>query len=205
MSGPAAAADLVIVDNAMLDPAPAANWTGFYAGAFLGGHLGTVIQYQCTGICSGNFPLNGIIGGIEAGYDYQFDPNWVIGGFVQLPLLRPTGSTTITGGTFTVEPQWAVNAGVRVGYAMDAFLPYAFVGVSPVNTKVTASFGPAPTATHVGLSAGVGLEAKVTENFSVDGRYTYTTLGGQSYNWGGGASQYGENAHNFSVGVKYRF
>ena len=205
-AAPVAAADLIIADSAMYDPAPAANWTGFYAGAFVGGHAGTVIQYSCSGTCSGNFPLNGLIGGLEAGYDYQFDPNWVIGGFVQLPLLKPTGSVTIGGGVFTVEPQWAINGGVRVGYAYENFLPYAFVGVAVVNTKVTSSFnGSAPTATHVGLSAGVGLEAVLADNITIDGRYTYTTLGAQTYNWGGGASQYGENAHNFTVGLKYRF
>ena len=206
-AGPAAAADLIIADSAMYDTAPAANWTGFYAGAFVGGHAGTVIEYQCAGICSGDFPLTGLIGGLEAGYDYQFDENWVIGGFVQLPLLKPTGSATIGGGvaTFTVQPQWAINAGARVGYAVDAFLPYAFVGVAIVNNSVTSSFGTTSTATHTGLSAGVGLEATVVDNVSIDGRYTYTTLGQQTYNWGGGPSQYGENSHNFTVGVKYRF
>lgn len=206
---PAAAADLLIVDDAMYDPAPAANWTGFYAGAFIGGHAGTVIEYQCAGLaCAGNFPLTGLIGGLEAGYDYQFDENWVIGGFVQLPLLKPTGSTTIGGGvaTFTVQPQWAVNAGARVGYAVDAFLPYAFVGIAIVNNSVLNSFtGTTSTATHTGLNAGVGLEANLLDNVTIDGRYTYSTLAQQTYNWGFGASQYGENSHNFTVGLKYRF
>ncbi len=207
-AAPASAADLIVVDDTMYDPAPVASWTGFYAGAVLGGHLGTVVQYSCTGLCSGNFPLNGGIGGLEAGYDHQLDANWVLGGFLQLPLLRPTGSATIGGGiaTFTVTPQWAVNGGVRLGYAFDALLPYAHAGVAVVNTSVSNSAtGTSSSATHLGLSVGVGLEAMVTDHIALDGRYTYTTLGAQTYNWGGGASQYGENAHNFTLGVKYRF
>jgi len=207
-TAPVAAADLLVVDNTMYDPAPVADWTGFYAGAILGGHLGTVVQYSCTGLCSGNFPLNGAIGGVEAGYDYQLDPNWVVGGFVQLPLLRPTGSPTIGGGlaTFAVTPQWAINTGVRLGYAFNAFLPYAHVGLAVANTSVSNSFtGTSSSAIHTGLSLGVGVEAMVTDNIAVDGRYTYTTLGAQAYDWGGGASQYGENAHNLTLGVKYRF
>jgi outer membrane immunogenic protein len=202
---PASAANLIInTSNAMYDPAPAANWTGFYAGAFIGAHAGTVVEYVCSGVCAGNFPLSGLIGGLEAGYDYQLDQNWVLGGFVQLPLLKPTGSAT-AGATFTVEPQWAFNTGARIGYAIDRFLPYAHVGLAIVNNRVTSSFGAAPTATHTGLSLGMGVEAEVADNITVDGRYTFTTLGAATYDWGGGAEKYGENSSNFTVSVKYRF
>lgn len=204
-ASPVFAADLIISDAVLYDPAPVADWTGFYAGAFVGGHAGTVIEYVCSGLCSGDFALNGVIGGLDAGYDHQLDANWVVGAFVQLPLLKPSGSALVGGATFTVEPQFAFAGGVRVGYAVDAFLPYAFAGVAVVNSKVTSSFGPAPTATHFGVSAGVGLEAMIADQWSIDGRYTYTGLGAATYDWGGGPEEYGENSHNLTIGAHYRF
>src|SRR5256885_14798242 len=75
MAAPAAAADMRARPyKAPPPPAPLAavyNWTGFYAG----GHVG--------GAWTGDNSLAGndghLLGGVQAGFDYQFDPNWVIG------------------------------------------------------------------------------------------------------------------------------
>ena len=52
-------------------PALVYNWTGFY----IGGHLG--------GAFAGDNSLQGsdarFLGGVQAGFDYQFAPNWVMG------------------------------------------------------------------------------------------------------------------------------
>ena len=56
--------------------APLYNWTGFY----IGGHVG--------GAFSGSSDFNGavlsdssarVLGGVQAGMDWQFAPNWVLG------------------------------------------------------------------------------------------------------------------------------
>src|SRR5437016_3814000 len=56
--------------------APIYNWTGFY----IGGHLG--------GVFSGSGDFSGLVlsdssarllGGVQAGVDWQFAPNWVFG------------------------------------------------------------------------------------------------------------------------------
>src|SRR6202046_3985408 len=47
------------------------NWTGFYIGGNIGGAF------------AGNNSLQGsdgrFMGGVQAGFDYQFAPNWVVG------------------------------------------------------------------------------------------------------------------------------
>src|SRR5690242_20543098 len=101
IAGAAKAADpIVMVDDpvSMFDPAPVADWTGFYVGAFGGLHLGTIVENACVGICAGNFPFNGGTAGLQAGADIELGNGFVLGAFAQVPLLRPTTSTTIGGG-----------------------------------------------------------------------------------------------------------
>ncbi len=70
--------------------APLYNWTGFY----LGGHLG--------GAFSDNSTFNGLalsdssarfMGGVQAGYDWQLSPMWVIGLEGQYSWSAATSST----------------------------------------------------------------------------------------------------------------
>jgi outer membrane immunogenic protein len=83
-------------------PIPVYTWTGFYLGANLGYGWGdartdlagsgsvTGIAGPCCGIPNGitntfgfsgsnTTRLNGVIGGGQLGYNYQFDPKWVLG------------------------------------------------------------------------------------------------------------------------------
>src|SRR5258707_1235125 len=78
-AGPAFAADMPArtYSKAPVYTAPALiyNWTGFY----IGGHLG--------GAFAGDNSLQGsdarFLGGVQAGFDYQFAPNWVLGAEAQ--------------------------------------------------------------------------------------------------------------------------
>ena len=79
IGAPALAADLgarPYYNNAPAYAAPIYNWTGFY----IGGHIG--------GAFSGSNSFNGLVlndnnarllGGVQAGADWQFAPNWVLG------------------------------------------------------------------------------------------------------------------------------
>src|SRR5438045_3418383 len=78
LAAPALGADMGArsYSKAPVYAAPLYNWTGFY----LGGHLG--------GAFSGSNNFNGLVlsdysarllGGFQAGADYQFAPNWVVG------------------------------------------------------------------------------------------------------------------------------
>jgi outer membrane immunogenic protein len=189
------------------------DWTGFYAGAWIGGRAGTINNTSCTGTCADDFPLNGFTGGLTAGYDYQLNSDVVIGGFVTLPLVRPTTTATIVafpGSTWTVEPQFALAAGGRVGLVRGNLMPYALLGLGLANVQVTPN-GPgqnASTATHVGIVAGVGAEYRLNDNWSIDGRYMLGYAGNASYQFCPQAaciSGYDEVSHNFSIGINYRF
>jgi outer membrane immunogenic protein len=80
--------------------APVYTWTGFYVGGNVGGSWGnartdiagsgTFFTFPSAGSLPGNQSsvafadsntarLNGVIGGGQIGYNYQFSPNWVLG------------------------------------------------------------------------------------------------------------------------------
>src|SRR5882724_10914365 len=96
------------------------NWTGFY----IGGHLG--------GAFAGNNSLEGsggrFMGGVQAGFDYQFATNWVIGAEAQYSWLggNSGGGVIFPGGTVvTGNTDQLGSATARLGYAFGPALLYA--------------------------------------------------------------------------------
>src|SRR6516225_8295132 len=99
VAGPATAADLArpVYRRPVVVAAPVYTWTGFYVGGNVGGSWGnartdivgsgSVIAFQNIPPGSPGFPssiafadsnnarLNGVIGGGQFGYNYQFSPN----------------------------------------------------------------------------------------------------------------------------------
>jgi outer membrane immunogenic protein len=126
-TGTASAADLAARPYTKA-PAPAAaavyNWTGFYIFGGVGGGLwnaSTFTRDTFTGV-----PLsinqqqggNGWFGTVGAGYDWQFNSNWVFGifGDGQFGSLRGTIQDPFFGLTGTIKMQDAWAAGARLGY-----------------------------------------------------------------------------------------
>src|SRR3954470_20551114 len=56
---------------------PIFSWTGLY----LGGHVGGAFSSTevLNGLVIGNNSNGRLLGGVQAGFDYQFAPNWVAG------------------------------------------------------------------------------------------------------------------------------
>src|SRR5882757_4022268 len=78
---PALAADLgarpVYNRPAPVYAAPIYNWTGFYIGGHIGGAFNSNNNFN--GLVTGNNDNGRFLGGVQAGGDYQFAPNWVAG------------------------------------------------------------------------------------------------------------------------------
>src|ERR1700752_4963001 len=100
-AGPAMAADMPArtYSKAPAYTAPAViyNWTGFY----IGGHVG--------GAFAGNHSLPGtdvrFLGDVQAGFDYQFAPNWVLGAEAQYSWLPSNNNNGVLfpGGTLVTS------------------------------------------------------------------------------------------------------
>src|ERR1700750_2920360 len=63
--------------NAPSYPPQIFTWTGFYLGGHVGGAFASESDF--SGLTTGNNGNGRFLGGVQAGYDWQFNPNWVVG------------------------------------------------------------------------------------------------------------------------------
>ena len=86
---------------------------------------------------------------------------------------------------------WMATVRGRIGYAWDRFMVYGTGGVAfaRVSTDVTEYFLGFPiasdsaSATHTGWTAGVGVEAMVTEKISLKLEYLHADFGDKDYDY----------------------
>jgi outer membrane immunogenic protein len=191
-----------------MEAAAVAPWSGFYVGLAGNWHDGTILDEGCVGLCEHNHRINKPYLSVNAGYDYQFANRVVLGVFGWIAVTPVKDETTLAPGvTVTGRTDFAGFIGGRVGYAFQNLLPYAFFGGEWVHGKVDIPVAPIPTneRSHTGYGTGVGLEYRFAPNWSVDGRYMFSYLGKQDYDFGGGVTTAAERANTFSIGLNYRF
>jgi outer membrane immunogenic protein len=213
LAGQAVAADMPARPYAkapVTAPALVYNWTGFY----IGGHVG--------GAFAGDNSLQSsdarFLGGVQAGLDYQFAPNWVLGAEAQYSWLNNgntnnvlfPGATVVTG---NVANQIGSVTG-RLGYTWGPGLLYAKGGYAwrdGNNIGVTVAGVPQGfTATNSkdGYTVGAGLEYMFAPNWSAKAEYQYYNFGNTTITAGPPAAvgaRFRDDEHSVKVGVNYRF
>jgi outer membrane immunogenic protein len=180
---------------------PTINWTGFYLG-LNGGFAGDAFRYpfeigNVTG--SGKLNSSGFLGGVTAGFNWQFAPTWVAGFEGDIDLANINGKLTahasnpgntldLTAGSTT---HYIDTARLRLGYLVTPqFLLFGTGGAAYGDTasSIGVSYngndllgGPySKTVTGLGWTAGAGAEYKITKNLSFKTEYLYTDLGTQT-------------------------
>jgi opacity protein-like surface antigen len=131
--------------------------------------------------------LSGGLVGFKFGYNGHVADQFVAGVEGDLNWANITGQDTTLFGDPTHTINWLGSIRGRLGYDAGQFLPYLTGGVAFAQATRTTTFG-APnsaTATHLGWTAGAGIEFAATEQLSVDLQYRYTDLGSRVYDWSG--------------------
>jgi len=215
LAGPALAADMPARPYAKAPaytaPALVYNWTGFY----IGGHVG--------GAFAGDNSLQSsdarFLGGVQAGFDYQFAPNWVLGAEAQYSWLNNGNANNVIfpAGT-VVNGNLANQIGSvtgRVGYTWGPGLLYAKGGYAwrdGNNIGVTVGGVPAAFATSgndkSGYTVGAGLEYMFTPNWSAKAEYQYYNFGNTTITAGPApvvGARFRDDEHTVKAGVNYRF
>ena len=179
-----------------MDPtiAPAQhNWAGWYAGGYFGGLVGGEFTHDGAG----NPGLSGVDAGVQLHYNAIVGNNWILSPFVAATV--PVQHGQLFG--VDVKVDWAAQAGIRLGYAHDRWLPYGFLG-GMVGQATTTNLGP-ETKTHVGFTAGTGVEYAVDDRWAVGARYAYYSLGPQDY-FGPGGTQVGWSGHSVVGTISFK-
>src|ERR1700681_122091 len=123
--------------------APLYNWTGFY----IGGHVG--------GAFSGSNNFNGLVlsdhssrlmGGVQAGADWQFAPNWVVGVEGQYSWLGRNNLNAVfpAGLTYNSDQRALASITARVGWTWGPGLVYVKGGYAYSDNRDTLTFAGAP-------------------------------------------------------------
>ena len=129
----------------------ASNWTGFYVGGFFGAAAGrTDIAFPASPTATNRPWVLGPIGGLQAGYNYQFANNWVLGVEGDIAWADVHGGRSagldfnnlgLNSAYFVLQDKtsWMATVTGRVGYAMGRTLYYAKGGVAFEDGRVSAT------------------------------------------------------------------
>ncbi|HEY9214722.1 MAG TPA: outer membrane protein [Ancylobacter sp.] len=187
LATPAAAADLSYPAPAAYAVAPVFTWTGFYLGANAGYGWGEADHSS---------DIDGFLGGIQAGYNYQLSGPFVIGVEADLQY------SNIESGAFTLDYFGTVRA--RAGFAVDQFLLFGTGGFAYGRGTFELA-GLSNDQTNVGWTIGAGAEYAIDPNWSVKAEYLYLDLGSETYTTINGAYDVGLTSNILRAGVNYRF
>ena len=205
----ASAADLAVRAAPPLAPVPA--WTGLYIGVHGGGAWQSAPNWSAVDpnfrpgaigfapqTLSANPGLGGV-GGIQAGYSYQFAPAWVVGVEGDISWASLSDNRTVRGPngvspntpvalSMSENTEWLASVRGKVGYVgWGNGLYYLTGGAAWRNTEYNANwtevnqasqyfghnFDVASTTTKGGWVLGGGAEYQVTSNIMLRGEYLY--------------------------------
>jgi outer membrane immunogenic protein len=173
-------------------------WTGFYAGLNVGGAFGSsrnAFDIAGFGLPTFDTPLTGVVGGGQAGYNWQTGP-WVLGleanfdgsglrGGRTAPCLPPLCGALAA--SYAQKLSWFGTMRPRIGYALGNWLLYATGGgaLGQVDTNASAAVGPFiatdnRSQTRGGWTLGGGVEVGFAPGWSAKIEYLYVDLGSRT-------------------------
>ncbi|MFK0164177.1 outer membrane protein [Rhizobium sp. NPDC090279] len=209
------AADLSVSTppQAPVETAPVFSWTGFYVGVNAGYGFGgnDEVGFHSRGDYLGRFGKlegSGFLGGAQVGYNYQFDPNWVVG--LEADFQGADISDSFTNGIASASSKidWYGTVRPRIGYAYDNTLFYGTGGFAYGHVKYEGGFGAAgfdDDKTKAGWTVGAGIEHAFSDHVTAKLEYQYvdfgsSTVGGDTLN-----SKASLDFHAIRVGLNYKF
>lgn len=180
------AADLIIespVSPGIVDVS--GNWDGVYIGVFGGYAAGSLYEDLSN-------DLSGWLVGATVGANFTLT-NGIVAGVV-----GDIAWSDIAVDGIDAQLDWVGSIRGRLGFDGGAFMPYVTAGVA----FASHTFNPAPfTETHVGWTAGAGVEFAATEDLSIDLQYRYTDYGVASFP----GPDVGVTTHQVTAGLNWHF
>jgi outer membrane immunogenic protein len=164
-------------------PVAVFNWTGFY----FGGHIG----YGWVDVDPAGISPDGVFGGLQLGYNWQFNRNWVFG------IETDIAATDFTSAVGPTHVDYLGTVRARLGYTWDRTMLYATGGLAYGEAGIGGFHN-----THIGYAIGAGLEWAFAPSWSAKVEYLFVDLGNEVYPTFGSQSF---EAHTLKFGVNYRF
>ncbi|MFZ1815737.1 MAG: outer membrane protein [Rhizobiaceae bacterium] len=199
LAGQAHAAD-VIETRPPEDPLPPSVTNLLWAGPYIGVYGG--YNWLSSGI-TGQPDVDGIdglTGGLYAGYNHQFDNNWVAG----IEGMGGMSGAENTFGGVNVEQDWEASLRGRMGYAFENSMVYGLAGVAGTKASVSTPTG-ADSKVHLGWTIGAGLETHLTESVTARVEYGFSDYASRNYSLGAGSGNVDLTSHAVKLGIGVKF
>jgi outer membrane immunogenic protein len=187
--GASHAADMPVRPYTVPAPVRAYSWTGPY----LGGTLG----YLWSHASPGPGKPSGVAGSIQGGYNWQLGS--VVYG-VETDMSLSAADDRFASWKFS-NP-WFGTTRARFGFVLDRVLLYGTLGFAYGGGEIGFT-GSVDRNTHVGWTAGGGVEIGLTTNWSAKVEYLFVDLADRSYPLTG--ARQGFDLSVLRLGVNYRF
>jgi outer membrane immunogenic protein len=223
MGTSAYAADLggSMKDAPVYDAAPQ-SWTGLYIGVGIGaGASNTEVDVNVGDFNVLNFDGiggEGIFGTVQLGYDYQLSSRLVIGGFFDYDFANVNSELTLNPGDgsfeadLDLENMWSIGA--RLGWlATPDTLWYALVAYTQAQYELSDNVGlfdeiGFDVDEFDGWTVGLGVETRLTSNWSLKAEYRYTQFDGETVladEDSEGSLDFEPSVHTARAVLSYRF
>ncbi len=209
-------------DDPIVVPRSYFSWTGFFIGGNLGYGWGSSSSINLPGVGNGDafngadgfvVQPHGWMGGINAGYNWQFDA-FLFGLEADLGYLGAKDSQE-NAAAFTIAEYGGYGALTgRIGYAEDRWLFYGKGGLAfaDITNKAGAFTGGSVDPSdftslqevRVGWALGGGVEYAFQRDLSMKIEYQYMDFGeDRSGNFDGDAFRHENDIHTIKVGLNY--
>ena len=190
------------------------TWTGCYVGGHVGGLWAGKEFVDAAPAESGDHDVNGWLGGVQAGCDYQFAGGWVIGIQSDYAWTRAEAShVSLLDPSLTIQTRIESLASVtgRLGYAWDRFLGYVKGGAAwerdnfnVFNNVTLATL--AVSGDRRGWTVGVGGEYAFTDYLAGFVEYNYYDFGSRDITFSnGGILDINATKNVVKAGLNFRF
>ena len=192
------------------------NWAGIYAGAFIGGvHSDWTIDFfRNNNHGHAEETSSGLAGGGWVGYNWQINPNWVLGVEGDLGGTNASQSFEVFDNDM-IHTKIGVFGSVRgrVGYAVDRVLFFATGGVAWAQIDQDIQKGRnageqvvSEGQTHTGYIVGAGIDYAFDSHWLGRVEYLFANYGQDTiYNRDGNRAVFENDMHLLRVGLSYRF
>ena len=190
---PALAADAIVdipQPPVVVDVAPSFTWTGAYVGVQAGY---SDFVADDNPVAGRDVDIDGFVGGVHAGYNYQFDNGTgrglVLGAYVDIDfgsldidLEGRTGAPDPINGVGEID--YIARGMAKAGYGFGRVLGYVQGGVNYIDGSTSLPAGSLPALAErdgdidgFGYSVGAGVDVAVTDNIVVGADYLFEDFG----------------------------
>lgn len=189
--------------------APAYDEASIWGGGYIGAQVGydwakTKLSFNNQNASMNN---NGFIGGIYAGYNWEFSNAYILGLEGDINYSDLSKNISVNNQSWGSRLEWEGAIRARIGFNYERVLPYLAAGISFAGVKDNYSNTTNNYAdnnnTRTGYTLGAGIDYSLTNSFIIRAEYRYSDYGKKNIFSNNAESKISVNS--VRLGLAYKF